>query len=91
MYFAIHALDRADAGGLRAETRSSHREYVNGFDVIFGGPLLDEAGSMCGSLLVVDLPSIEAAREFADGDPYVVAGLFARSSVTGFDLLVGPT
>jgi hypothetical protein len=46
---------------------------------------------MCGSLLVVDLPSIEAAREFADGDPYVVAGLFARSSVTGFDLLVGPT
>ena len=80
MYFAIHALDRADAGGLRAEMRSSHREYVNGFDVVFGG-----------SLLVVDLPSIEAAREFADGDPYVVAGLFARSSVTGFDLLVGPT
>ena len=37
------------------------------------------------------VPSIEAAREFADGDPYVVAGLFARSSVTGFDLLVGPT
>ena len=91
MYFAIHALDRADAGGLRAETRSSHREYVNGFDVIFGGPLLDEDGSMCGSLLVVDLPSIEAAREAANGAPYVVTGRFARSSVTGFDLLVGPT
>ena len=55
MHFVIHALDRPDAGDLRASTRERHLDYLAGFDVVFGGPLLDDEGEMCGSLIVVDV------------------------------------
>jgi hypothetical protein len=39
---------------------------------------------MCGSLIVLDGESREAAAEFAAGDPYSIAGLFERVAITGF-------
>ncbi len=41
------------------------------------GPLLDDKGQMCGSLIVLDVPDMAAARAWADKDPYANAGLFA--------------
>lgn len=89
MYFVIHALDRADAGTLRAVTRSEHLKYLNRFEVLFGGPLLDEAERMCGSLIVVDLPDRAAVDELVAGDPYFQAGLFAEVTITGLRAGVG--
>ena len=65
MPHVIHALDRADAGDLRAATRPEHLAYLGGFDVLYGGPLLEDNGRMCGSLIVLDVDSREAAEEFA--------------------------
>ena len=84
MPYVIHALDRSDAGDLRARTRPEHLAYVGGFDLLYGGPLLDDDGAMCGSLIVLDVESREAAEEFAAGDPYALAGLFERVAITGF-------
>ena len=53
MHFVIHAIDRSDAGSLRAHTRPAHLDYLGGFDITFGGPMLDDDGAMCGSLIVV--------------------------------------
>ena len=53
MHFVIHAIDRSDAGSLREHTRPTHLDYLGGFDVVFGGPMLDDDGAMCGSLIVV--------------------------------------
>ena len=89
MPHVIHALDRADAGDLRAATRPKHLAYVGGFDVLYGGPLLEDNGRMCGSLIVLDVDSREAAEEFAAGDPYAVAGLFERVTITGFRPVLG--
>ena len=89
MPHVIHALDRADAGGLRAAPRPEHLAYVGGFDVLYGGPLLEDNGRMCGSLIVLDVDSREAAEEFAAGDPYAVAGLFERVTITGFRPILG--
>ena len=89
MPHVIHALDRADAGDLRAATRPEHLVYVGGFDVLYGGPLLEDNGRMCGSLIVLDVDSREAAEEFAAGDPYAVAGLFERVTITGFRPVLG--
>jgi len=89
MPHVIHALDRADAGDLRAATRPEHLAYVEGFDVLYGGPLLEDNGRMCGSLIVLDVDSREAAEEFAAGDPYAVAGLFERVTITGFRPVLG--
>ena len=89
MPHVIHALDRADAGDLRAATRPEHLAYVGGFDVLYGGPLLEDNGRMCGSLIVLDVDSRKAAEEFAAGDPYAVAGLFERATITGFRPILG--
>ena len=89
MPHVIHALDRADAGDLRAVTRPEHLAYVEGFDVLYGGPLLEDDGRMCGSLIVLDVNTREAAEEFAAGDPYAVAGLFERVTITGFRPVLG--
>ncbi|MEO0773881.1 MAG: YciI family protein, partial [Pseudomonadota bacterium] len=40
------------------------------------GPLLNDAGDMCGSLVVLDVPDMAAAEAFVAGDPYGKAGLF---------------
>ncbi|MBC8363532.1 MAG: YciI family protein [Actinobacteria bacterium] len=90
MLFNIHALDRTDAGDLRAETRSAHLEYMAGFDLTYAGPLLDEEGAMCGSLIVLEAEDLLEAEAFAAGDPYAVAGLFERVEIRGFRPVFGP-
>jgi hypothetical protein len=52
---------------------------------------MDPEGEMCGSLIVIDLPSHDDAVAFAAGDPYTLAGLFEQSSVTAFMQVIGPT
>ena len=89
MHYVIHALDRPDAGDLRDQTRPDHLAYLAGFAVTFGGPLLDDDGQMCGSLIVLDVDTREAAEEFEAGDPYAEAGLFERVTITGFRPLLG--
>ncbi len=89
MHFVIHAFDRSDAGDLRARTRPDHLEYASGFDVAFGGPMLDDDGEMCGSLLVVDVEDRAAAEAFAAGDPYTQVGLFDRVTITAMRPTLG--
>ena len=89
MHFVIHATDRSDAGGLREHTRPAHLDYLGGFDVIFGGPMLDDDGAMCGSLIVVQAEDRAAAETFAAGDPYALAGLFETISITAMRPVLG--
>ncbi|MHB1778035.1 MAG: YciI family protein [Acidimicrobiales bacterium] len=42
-----------------------------------------EAG-FTGSLIVAEFPSLEDARQWADADPYVTAGVYARVDVRPF-------
>jgi uncharacterized protein YciI len=37
-----------------------------------------------GSLIVAEFPSLEDARNWADADPYVAAGVYARVTVKPF-------
>ena len=89
MHFVIHAIDRSDAGSLREHTRPTHLDYLGGFDVVFGGPMLDDDGAMCGSLIVVQAEDRAAAEAFAAGDPYALAGLFETVSITAMRPVLG--
>jgi hypothetical protein len=89
MHYALHALDRPDAGDLRARTRPDHLDYLSGLPIVFGGPLLDDEGAMCGSLIVFEADDRAAAEVFAAGDPYARAGLFERVTITGFQHVLG--
>ena len=89
MHFVIHAIDRSDAGSLRQHTRPTHLDYLGGFDVVFGGPMLDDDGAMCGSLIVVQTEDRAAAEAFAAGDPYALAGLFETVTITAMRPVLG--
>ena len=84
MLFAIHALDKEDSLELRMNTRESHLEYLSNSPLVYAGPLLDEDGKMCGSLIVLDMEDISKVKQFASNDPYSLAGLFKSVEIHRF-------
>ncbi len=79
MLIALIARDKPGALQIRLDTRAAHVAYLEASGVVSqAGPLLDEAGQMIGSLVVLEVPDMAAARDWAAGDPYADAGLFAE-------------
>lgn len=83
--------DKPNSLDLRLANREAHLAYARGFAdrLKVAGPLLDEAGSMAGSLLILEADSLEDARAFNLGDPYQKAGLFGSVQVTAFKATIG--
>ena len=78
MLIALIARDKPDALQTRLDNRDAHLAYIKETGVVAqAGPLLDASGTMAGSLVVLDVEDMQAARAWADGDPYAKAGLFA--------------
>ena len=84
MLFAIYALDKEDSIQLRMDTRESHLSYLANSPLVFAGPLLDDQGNMCGSLIVLEMEDISQVKNFTDNDPYVIAGLFNKVEIRRF-------
>ena len=83
MLFVISAMDKPGAIALRQATRDAHLDYVKRTaQVRLGGPYLDEAGTMIGSLLILEAADLEAAEAWAKDDPYAKAGLFQSAMIT---------
>lgn len=91
MRFVIHAEDHPESLELRQATRPTHLHYMNGFDILVGGPMLDANGDSCGSMVVLEAESLDDALAFAQNDPYNKAGLFARVNVREFTAVLWPT
>lgn len=90
MHFMLVAKDKADALQTRLDTRAAHIDYVRASGVVAaGGPLLDDAGEMIGSMLILDVADRAAAEEFAAGDPYAQAGVFESVEITGWNWVIG--
>ncbi|MGB1209521.1 MAG: YciI family protein [Paracoccaceae bacterium] len=84
------AKDKPNALDLRMANRPDHVAYLKATDAVQqAGPLLDDAGQMCGSLIVLDLPDMAAARAWVAGDPYGHAGLFASVEVIAWNRVIG--
>ena len=83
--------DKPNSLDLRLANREAHLAYARGFAdrLKVAGPLLDEAGNMAGSLLILEADSLEDARAFNLGDPYQKAGLFGSVQVTAFKATIG--
>jgi len=84
-YFAVWARDRPGMLLERERVRETHRarlrEGAPGVRVVLGGPTIDEAGDMAGSLLVIAAADIERVRAFVASDPYMEAGVYDPSSI----------
>jgi len=90
MLIALRAIDKAGALQTRLENRAAHVEYLKSTGVVaMAGPLLDDAGEMCGSLIILDVADMAAAVAFVDGDPYGKAGLFESVTLDAWNKVIG--
>ncbi len=82
--FVISWRDKPNSLDVRMAAREAHLAYAHGQEdrVKLGGPYLDEAGQMCGSLIIYEAETLEEAQAFHDKDPYKLAGLFESSTIT---------
>lgn len=98
MWYAVISEDRENSLELRKQARPDHlarlTELADEGRVLIAGPhpAIDavdpgEAG-FTGSLVVVDFPSLIEARQWADADPYVAAGVYRNVVVKPFKLVL---
>jgi uncharacterized protein YciI len=79
MLVALIARDNPGSLQVRKDNRADHLAHINNSGVVSqAGPLLDENGEMCGSLVILDVADMAAGQSWADNDPYAKAGLFAK-------------
>lgn len=94
MLYAIVGEDREDSLAARLAARPAHLERLqalqNGGRLVLAGPCpaIDSTdpgpAGFTGSLIVAEFASLDAAQAWADADPYVAAGVYARVTVKPF-------
>ncbi len=94
MWYAIISEDVENSLELRAMMRGAHLDRLNGLvnegRVLLAGPHpaidAEDPGpaGFSGSLVVVDFPSLEDAKKWANEDPYVGVGVYANVIVKPF-------
>ncbi len=91
MLYAVISEDVSDSLSKRLAARPAHiarlQELKNQGRLIMAGPhpAVDsedpgEAG-FTGSLIIAEFPSLTEAQQWADGDPYIEAGVYAKVTV----------
>lgn len=94
MLYMIHGEDVPGSLDKRLAARPAHLERLQALlaegRVTLAGPCpaIDSPdpgpAGFSGSLIVAEFPSLEAAQQWADADPYVAAGVYARVTVKPF-------
>ena len=94
MLYAIIATDVANSLEKRLSVRPAHVERLKQLQaegrIVLAGPhpAIDSndpgAAGFSGSLIVAEFASLEAAKAWADADPFVAAGVYAQVSVKPF-------
>ena len=90
MRVALMTRDKPGALQIRLDTREAHLAYIKETGVVeMAGPFLDEAGQMCGSMIVLEVADLAAARAWAEDDPYNKAGLFSDVRIQEWKKVIG--
>ncbi len=88
--FVVYCKDKPGALDTRMATRPTHLDYLNAAGLVkAAGPLLDDAGSPIGSLLIVEAEDRAAVQTFLDNDPYTLAGIFESAEIQAWRVGVG--
>lgn len=90
MRYALMTKDKAGALQTRLDNRDAHLAYIAETGVVeMAGPVLDDDGQMCGSLIVLEVEDLSAAQAWADNDPYAKAGLFSDVTLRAWKKVIG--
>lgn len=94
MWYAITGIDVANSLDKRKAARPAHvarlHELLEEGRLLLAGPFpaidAEDPGpaGFSGSLIVAEFDSLEAAKEWADHDPYRVAGVYREVTVRPF-------
>ena len=94
MLYAIVGEDHPDSLAARLAARPAHLDRLKALQdegrLLLAGPCpaIDSPdpgpAGFTGSLIVAEFASLEAAKIWADADPYVAAGVYASVSVKPF-------
>ncbi|MEV8467675.1 YciI family protein [Fluviibacterium sp. DFM31] len=89
----LHVLicqDKPGALETRKANREAHLAYLKDSGIVAqAGPVLNEAGEMAGSIIVLNTDSRAEAEAWAAGDPYAKAGLFASVQIQTWNRVIG--
>lgn len=98
MLYAIMSEDVENSTELRVSARPAHLARLEALRdegrLVLAGPhpATDSAdpgpAGMTGSLVVAEFESLEAARAWADTDPFLVRGVYASTVVKPFKLVL---
>jgi uncharacterized protein YciI len=94
VYYAIIAEDREDSLEARLKARPDHVKRLSQLQqqgrLLMAGPhpAIDSEdpgpAGFSGSLIVAEFPDLDCAKEWADEDPYIKAGVYTRVTVKPF-------
>ncbi|MCU7917120.1 MAG: YciI family protein [Candidatus Thiodiazotropha sp. (ex Dulcina madagascariensis)] len=94
MFYAIIAEDREDSLEQRLKVRPDHLARLQALQyegrLLLAGPHpaidAEDPGpaGFSGSLIVAEFDTLESAKQWADDDPYIKAGVYARVTVKPF-------
>jgi uncharacterized protein YciI len=83
----------ADAPARRQAVRPIHLDgiqpLVDAGTILVGGAILDETGTMVGSVILADFPSRVELDTWLDRDPYITGGVWQQVEVAPFRVAVG--
>jgi uncharacterized protein len=90
MRVALICTDKIGALHIRMDNRPAHLTYIAATGVVeMAGPFLDGEAKMTGSLIILNAESVQAAKDWAAGDPYAKAGLFATVVISEWKKVIG--
>lgn len=100
MLYMIYGEDVPDSLDKRLAVRPAHLQRLQALQeegrLVLAGPLpaIDSPdpgpAGFSGSMIVAEFASLEAARDWAQNDPYVVAGVYASVTVQPFKKVLPP-
>jgi uncharacterized protein YciI len=89
MRVALICIDNPNMLQTRLDNRAAHLAHIETSGIVeMAGPFLQD-GAMVGSLVVLNVESMEQAQDWAAHDPYAKAGLFAQVDMREWKKVVG--
>ena len=90
MQFLIRARDGAGMLGKRLEVRPKHLENLAKVEgrILCAGGLLDEAGNMKGSVLVMEFEGREGLEKYLASEPYIREGVWEKVEVEDMNVVL---
>ncbi len=75
----FHGIDGPDGPNIRAANKPAHEAYLDDHAnaIMCRGPMLaDDGSAQIGSVILLDIPNMAAARAFLENEPFAKAGCF---------------